>query len=288
MLGASARERHGNLYEVGPVKRFKVSHTTLVKLPQGVEILRVYHGIPDPAAWAGPRFRAERAVLTPSGCQIKSENPQGAAWMWEFPTPAFTEQTFESRYDLASADRRFKAEHVRLQWDDFLPPDRDRNPAPVGVVALAEEVHKATPLESIAALCYWIRHFSGYDASVSHEASDVAQTLLVGRGQCGHHANLFAAVMKVWGIPCRIVSGIRLKSTSELWTDQNDWNRHAWVEVLLPEVGWVEVEPRASNDPYFQPAELIRNSGVQSHASWIYKEGKWSILETYQDRIVGK
>ena len=57
---------------------------------------------------------------------------------------------------------------------------------------------------------------------------------------------------------------------------------------MLPQVGWVEVEPRGGPDPSFQPAELIRTSGVQSHVTWILKDGKWSVLENYRDRIAAQ
>jgi transglutaminase-like putative cysteine protease len=280
---ASARGRSSH-YEVGPSRRFKVTHTTLIKLPQGVDMLRVYHGIPEPAAWADGGFRPERTQVSPGGCQVKIER-EGATWLWELRSPLFREQTFESRFEIQSADRRFRSEDFKLSWSDFLPGQADALPPP-GVSLLATEVRQDTPLASIRALSDWLERNSRYDGYSYHDSSDVAQTLLLGRGHCGHHAYLFAAVMKAWGIPCRIVSGFRLSPTSELWNQENDWNRHVWVELLLPEVGWVEVEPRSRRDPFFHPAELVRNSGVQSHVSWILKGGSWSILDTYQDRIV--
>ena len=287
LLTSSAwgRGRHA-YYEVGTVRHFKVSHVTTVQVPPNLEMLRVYHGIPDPAAWSGGGFRPQRAVFSPASCQVRSEQA-GPTWLWEFERPQFTEQTFESRFELDSADRRFRADEVDLAWSDFLPP-AGKNTAPSGVAALAEEARHDTPLDSLRALSSWIARSSQYDASVPWDSADVGQTLLLGRGHCGHHANLYAAVLKIWGIPCRIVSGVRLSPSSEMWTEQNDWNRHVWIEVLLPEVGWVEVEPRTARDPFFQPAELIRNSGTQSQVSWGLKDCKWSLLESYVDRIVAR
>ncbi|MGE5153853.1 MAG: DUF3488 and DUF4129 domain-containing transglutaminase family protein [Bdellovibrio bacteriovorus] len=71
------------------------------------------------------------------------------------------------------------------------------------------------------------------------------------RGFCEHFASSFAVLMRLAGVPSRIVLGYlggepnRIGGYHMVW--QSD--AHAWVEVLLPDRGWVRVDPTAAVDP---------------------------------------
>jgi protein-glutamine gamma-glutamyltransferase len=71
------------------------------------------------------------------------------------------------------------------------------------------------------------------------------------RGFCEHFASSFAVLMRLAGIPSRVVLGYlggepnRIGGYHMVW--QSD--AHAWVEVLIPDRGWVRVDPTAAVDP---------------------------------------
>lgn len=71
------------------------------------------------------------------------------------------------------------------------------------------------------------------------------------RGFCEHFASSFALLMRLAGIPSRVVLGYlggepnRIGGYHMVW--QSD--AHAWVEVLIPGRGWVRVDPTAAVDP---------------------------------------
>jgi protein-glutamine gamma-glutamyltransferase len=71
------------------------------------------------------------------------------------------------------------------------------------------------------------------------------------RGFCEHFASSFALLMRLAGVPSRIVLGYlggepnRIGGYHIIW--QSD--AHAWVEVLIPRRGWVRVDPTAAVDP---------------------------------------
>lgn len=71
------------------------------------------------------------------------------------------------------------------------------------------------------------------------------------RGYCEHFASSFAVLMRLAGVPSRIVLGYlggepnRLGGYHMVW--QSD--AHAWVEVLIANRGWVRVDPTAAVDP---------------------------------------
>jgi transglutaminase-like putative cysteine protease len=70
-------------------------------------------------------------------------------------------------------------------------------------------------------------------------------------GYCEHYASAFAVMMRMAGIPSRIVTGYQGGWNSELGNymliRQSD--AHAWTEVWLPEEGWTRVDPTAAVSP---------------------------------------
>jgi transglutaminase-like putative cysteine protease len=71
------------------------------------------------------------------------------------------------------------------------------------------------------------------------------------RGFCEHYASSFALLMRVGGIPARIVLGYLGGETNQIGGYQMVWqsDAHAWVEVLIAGRGWVRVDPTAAIDP---------------------------------------
>jgi transglutaminase-like putative cysteine protease len=70
-------------------------------------------------------------------------------------------------------------------------------------------------------------------------------------GFCEHYASSFATLMRLAGIPARVVAGY-------LGGEYNDFGRfflvrqadaHAWCEVWLPEHGWTRVDPTSAVAP---------------------------------------
>ena len=68
------------------------------------------------------------------------------------------------------------------------------------------------------------------------------------RGFCEHYATSFTLLMRIAGIPARVVVGYQGGEInpigSYLVVRQSD--AHAWVEVWLQGQGWVRVDPTAA------------------------------------------
>lgn len=79
------------------------------------------------------------------------------------------------------------------------------------------------------------------------------------QGFCEHYASAFALLMRIGGVPARVVLGYlggepnRLSGHWSVW--QSD--AHAWAEVFIDGRGWVRVDPTAVIDP-----TRIDNSGA--------------------------
>lgn len=72
--------------------------------------------------------------------------------------------------------------------------------------------------------------------------SPIDEALEARRGVCQDFAHIFLALVRPLGVPARYVSGylFRDEGSSDRSTDGAT---HAWVEVLLPDLGWIGFDP---------------------------------------------
>jgi transglutaminase-like putative cysteine protease len=71
------------------------------------------------------------------------------------------------------------------------------------------------------------------------------------RGFCEHYAASFALLMRLAGVPARIVTGYQggeLNTVGDYLTVRQS-DAHAWVEVWLADRGWVRIDPTAEVAP---------------------------------------
>lgn len=72
--------------------------------------------------------------------------------------------------------------------------------------------------------------------------SPIDEALETRRGVCQDFAHIFLSLVRPLGIPARYVSGY-LFQTTETHERSTDGATHAWVEVLLPDLGWIGLDP---------------------------------------------
>ena len=65
------------------------------------------------------------------------------------------------------------------------------------------------------------------------------------RGYCVHYASSFALMMRLAGIPARIISGYQGGEMNPLsdYMIVRQSDAHAWVELWLPNKGWLRIDP---------------------------------------------
>jgi len=70
-------------------------------------------------------------------------------------------------------------------------------------------------------------------------------------GFCGHYASAFVYLMRVAGIPARIVSGYQGGAFNKTggFIEVRQANAHAWAEVWLQDKGWVRYDPTTAIAP---------------------------------------
>lgn len=69
--------------------------------------------------------------------------------------------------------------------------------------------------------------------------SPIERILESGRGVCQDYAHVMASILRIWGIPCRYVSGYLGPDAPGSASGES----HAWVECWFPGLGWVGLDP---------------------------------------------
>jgi transglutaminase-like putative cysteine protease len=71
------------------------------------------------------------------------------------------------------------------------------------------------------------------------------------RGFCEHFATAFVILMRMGGVPARVVTGYQGGQWNSIgrFLEVKQADAHAWAEVWLPESGWTRVDPTAAVAP---------------------------------------
>ena len=72
--------------------------------------------------------------------------------------------------------------------------------------------------------------------------SPIDEAILSGRGVCQDFAHTMIALLRYVGIPARYVSGYLYRGSQDQDRSTPDAT-HAWVDVLLPHLGWIGFDP---------------------------------------------
>lgn len=84
----------------------------------------------------------------------------------------------------------------------------------------------------------------------------------VRQGYCDYYASAMVMLLRVAGVPARLVTGYTPGQPLERANEERfpgevylirELNSHAWVEVYFPTYGWIQFEPTASEPPLTRP-----------------------------------
>jgi transglutaminase-like putative cysteine protease len=150
------------------------------------------------------------------------------------PLPAMLPADAWDRIDAALAS----GEH----WDMLAPSEFT---APTARLAqLARELgvaRHADPLTALLEINHKLHRAIAYDAASTNVDSPIDEALEHRRGVCQDYAHIMLALVRnELRIPCRYVSGYLFHSRADTSADGAS---HAWLDVLLPELGWVGFDP---------------------------------------------
>jgi transglutaminase-like putative cysteine protease len=130
-------------------------------------------------------------------------------------------------------------------WDMLMPSHFARSSPELEELAKeigASERNGRSPLAFLTDISSGIYTSFSYVKKSTAVNSPIEDALRVRQGVCQDFAHIMIALARNARIPCRYVSGY-LYHSSENDHPSADGATHAWVEALLPEIGWVGFDP---------------------------------------------
>jgi transglutaminase-like putative cysteine protease len=134
---------------------------------------------------------------------------------------------------------------LRNMWWDFLTPSKFTGPTALLDRFVADHDLKPGP-DPMSALRYLnttIAETFDYVPGYTAVDSPIDHALEARKGVCQDFAHIMIAVARQWGIPSRYVSGYLVRQMDEALERSAPDASHAWVECLIPSIGWVGFDP---------------------------------------------
>ncbi len=127
-------------------------------------------------------------------------------------------------------------------WEFMQPTDLTKPSAALASFVDHHDIGpRDDPLETLLHLSDTLRRSLEYVPGSTSVVSSIDHIIETGQGVCQDYAHVMLAIVRRWGIPGRYVSGYLYGGRSEpRWAGTAT---HAWVECLLPQVGWVGFDP---------------------------------------------
>ncbi len=111
------------------------------------------------------------------------------------------------------------------------------------LVAVAAELRRDEPAETVEAVAAWVHSSLEYLPGVTHVHTPAHEAFEAGRGVCQDFAHLALCVLRAAGVPCRYVSGyLHPELEAEVGTTATG-ESHAWVEAWTG--AWWGLDPTA-------------------------------------------
>ena len=110
-----------------------------------------------------------------------------------------------------------------------------------GLVAVADQLRKASPAETVEAVVEWVHASLRYEQGVTGVHTSAAEALKAGKGVCQDFAHLAVALLRRLGIPARYVSGYLYPKLDPAVGEAMTGESHAWIEVWTGD--WWEADP---------------------------------------------
>jgi len=130
-------------------------------------------------------------------------------------------------------------------WEMLLPSEFARPTA--ALLELAAELkceRRDSPLELLTELNEGICKLFAYVPNSTKVDSPIDEALRARQGVCQDFAHIMIALLRPLGVPCRYVSGYLFHRDAEEEHDRSlEGASHAWVEALVPRLGWVAFDP---------------------------------------------
>lgn len=87
----------------------------------------------------------------------------------------------------------------------------------------------------------YLHHVFTYDTEATTVDTKARDSFKLKRGVCQDYTHIMLGILRANGVPARYVSGYLYVGNHDGWI--GDVASHAWIEAMIPGVGWVGLDP---------------------------------------------
>jgi len=117
-------------------------------------------------------------------------------------------------------------------------------------------------------------------ADRNYEFMSASEILLEGKGVCADYAILYTTLLRIAGIPARVIGGIPVMLILSEPNKEIDIG-HAWVELKLPDYGWIPVD--ITQEEGFMKTDYFLNLATEKGTSFLYESQTMDWSSYYYD-----
>ena len=271
---------------------YRVTITTSFQFParSPYSQVEVAHPLPVKRSWSDSPTNSKIA-RQPTGSQIRKiaghNQVEISQVVWQKPIPSSGGNfSFTTTYETTSVTRSLPPEMAqRARWNSRqvnANKTKDMNPE---IVDMAKTLIKEpSPIEALSKFCKWLMTRVVYNAN--YETGPVDEIFERGSGHCGQRALVLFQFAQAVGLEMRPSPGLFLTEpdggvNNYLYRIKPIYgNIHAWVEVNIPGLGWIELEPSHPNI-FRIPHTFINTRSQPGPSVRLNKQGIW-VKPTWQ------
>ncbi len=159
---------------------------------------------------------------------------------------------------------------IRWAYENYLqlPKISDR------VVNLARKITRNDQTEYQKTIAIWnhLKSNYSYTLNVSSGENEMADYFLfeAKKGYCLHFASSMAVMLRILGVPTRLIGGFRASTydnNKKGFVVTNE-DAHAWVEVFLPNMGWTRFDPTPPQEDYLAGLDFWKRFYYHMQTFW--------------------
>lgn len=268
---------NGDTYSVRNFREATIEFTQTIRNlgPDPIEKVQVYLAVPEEALKHQELMSDIQYVPNVDNFKTDRWGQKVAAYVFEDVEPG---EVVGARYSVAAriGDLRHYVLPERVGSLDEIPRDLKKRYLTEGSrYFINEPVIRETAGQVAGGETnpYWIaRKLFEYEiGKVEYELAggwDIAPTILErGTGSCSEYAFLYIALCRAAGLPARYQAGVAVRGDDTCV----DNVYHRWVEVYLPNYGWIPVDPSRGDQQ--TPASRASHFGILSNMLFVTTRG---------------
>lgn len=131
------------------------------------------------------------------------------------------------------------------------------------ITKIADEIELTdNSLKNVFRMSDFVHNYIKYDRNVT-EVQSIDQIINRKTGVCFHYSVLLVDLLRYFGYPAREMNGFAYSNIYD------EFEGHSWVEVFVPDIGWIEVDPTFGENYYVSSNRVFISYGdIRTRFEW--------------------